>query len=330
MNNNPLVSVITTTYNRAHLLPRAIRSVLNQTYQNFELIIVDDASTDNTKEVVKSFEDGRIIYYKHKENRGVLAAKNTGFDLAKGEYYVGLDDDDELLPEALETAVNKLIELSPQGVKCVVFAVTYVETGRFSSSYIRKEGYMDYEDLLRGRRRPGLFRVMHKDWIGDNRYDERLWGGEIILTLRLQRKSAAYYVPKVLQRKYREHGDNISDPINLLKQIPRHILTQKAFLEEYGDELRHFWPQSYGQRLVELGTWQIFNGDMSTGRKTLRESFKYRFSSESRILYLLSFMLNKNQIISLYAVYIRFLNIIRVAASPLIAFRKLLSRTEAS
>ena len=62
MNENPLVSVMIPTYNRAHLLPRAINSVLNHTYHNFELIIVDDGSADSTEEAIKSFNDNRIIY----------------------------------------------------------------------------------------------------------------------------------------------------------------------------------------------------------------------------------------------------------------------------
>jgi len=68
LNNNPLVSVIIPTYNRAHLISRAIASVLNQTYPNFELLIVDDGSTDNTGAVVASFADPRISYYKLGEN----------------------------------------------------------------------------------------------------------------------------------------------------------------------------------------------------------------------------------------------------------------------
>jgi len=74
----PAVSVVIPTYNRAHLVGRAIRSVLNQTYQDFEIIVVDDGSTDNTEEVVKSFNDPRIRYIRHEENRGGSAARNTG------------------------------------------------------------------------------------------------------------------------------------------------------------------------------------------------------------------------------------------------------------
>jgi len=103
---NPTVSVIIPTYNRAHLVGRAIRSVLNQTYQDFEIIVVDDGSTDNTEEVVKGFNDDRIRYIRHDENRGGAAARNTGIKAAQGEYIAFLDSDDEWLPEKLERQVK--------------------------------------------------------------------------------------------------------------------------------------------------------------------------------------------------------------------------------
>lgn len=95
---SPTVSVIIPTYNRAHLVGRSIQSVLNQTYQDFEIIVVDDASTDNTEEVVKSFNDPRICYIRHKQNHGGSAARNTGIRTARGEYIAFLDSDDEWLP----------------------------------------------------------------------------------------------------------------------------------------------------------------------------------------------------------------------------------------
>jgi glycosyltransferase involved in cell wall biosynthesis len=74
--HQPLFTVIIPTYNRAHLLSRAIKSVLNQTYRNFELIIVNDGSTDNTEDVCRSFSDHRIKYHKQTPTRGMLAATN--------------------------------------------------------------------------------------------------------------------------------------------------------------------------------------------------------------------------------------------------------------
>lgn len=100
--NTPTVSVIVPTYNRANLVVRAIQSVLKQTYTDFELIIVDDASTDNTEEVVKTFGDPRIRYIRHDQNRRGSVARNTGIKKARGAYIAFLDSDDEWLPEKLE------------------------------------------------------------------------------------------------------------------------------------------------------------------------------------------------------------------------------------
>jgi len=102
---NPTVSVIIPTYNRAHLIGRAIKSVLNQTYHDFELIVVDDGSKDNTEEVVKRFKDERIRYTRHDKNKGGGAARNTGIKIARGKFIAFLDSDDQWLPQKLEKQI---------------------------------------------------------------------------------------------------------------------------------------------------------------------------------------------------------------------------------
>ena len=92
--NIPLVSVVITTFNRMLLLENAIRSVLQQQNCMFELIIVDDGSTDDTKSIVESFNDGRIKYFANQENIGSVYSLNIGVTAAKGEYIAILDDDD--------------------------------------------------------------------------------------------------------------------------------------------------------------------------------------------------------------------------------------------
>jgi glycosyltransferase involved in cell wall biosynthesis len=81
----PTVSIVTATYNRADTLGRAIDSVLRQTYPDWELIVVDDGSTDRTSEVLSGYTDERIRVFKHERNRGVTAAKNTGLDHMQGD-----------------------------------------------------------------------------------------------------------------------------------------------------------------------------------------------------------------------------------------------------
>lgn len=112
--NKPIVSIIIPTYNRERLIARSVKSVLNQTYQDFELIIVDDASTDNTEEVVSSFNDERIRYVRHKENKGEAAARNTGIKAARGDYIAYQDSDDEWFPEKLARQIELLQDASPE------------------------------------------------------------------------------------------------------------------------------------------------------------------------------------------------------------------------
>ncbi|NLF01850.1 MAG: glycosyltransferase family 2 protein [Anaerolineales bacterium] len=124
MATNPLVSAVIPTHNRAALLPRAVRSVLGQTYPHFECIIVDDSSADSTPEVARQFGDGRVVYVRHAVNRGGSASRNTGIGLARGALLAFLDDDDEWFPAKLEKQVS-LMQASPRDVG-VVHCTSYV------------------------------------------------------------------------------------------------------------------------------------------------------------------------------------------------------------
>ena len=103
---NPKINIIIPTYNRADLLPRAIDSVLKQSYRNWEAVIIDDGSTDETEKVVKRYTDTRIHYIKHKLNPGIPAARNTGIKKSKGKYIALLDSDDEWLPQKLACQIK--------------------------------------------------------------------------------------------------------------------------------------------------------------------------------------------------------------------------------
>ena len=102
------ISVIIPTYNRVNLLNRAINSVLRQTFSDFEVIVVDDSSEDDTKAVVETLKDPRIRYICHDENRGAAAARNTGIRVSRGEHIAFLDSDDEWLSKKLELQIDAL------------------------------------------------------------------------------------------------------------------------------------------------------------------------------------------------------------------------------
>jgi len=113
MDENPLVTIITPTYNRAAFLPQAIDGVLAQTYENFELIIVDDGSTDNSPEILSEYQskDERIRVYRQ-ENQGQSIARNKAITEARGEFICFLDSDNYWAPDKLEQQLN-LFETNP-------------------------------------------------------------------------------------------------------------------------------------------------------------------------------------------------------------------------
>jgi len=107
----PLISIIIPTYNRITALPRAIESVLNQTYSNFELIVIDDGSDDHTDTYVHSLLDSRISYF-YIQNQGVANARNVGVEKSSGDLIAFLDSDDEWLSEKLEKQVQYMADYS--------------------------------------------------------------------------------------------------------------------------------------------------------------------------------------------------------------------------
>jgi glycosyltransferase involved in cell wall biosynthesis len=106
---SPFFSIIIPVYNRENRIAKAIDSILNQSYNNWELIIVDDASTDNTEKVLKIFlKDERVIYIKNSFNKERCISRNIGIEKAKGKYICFLDSDDYHLPNHLETFYNEI------------------------------------------------------------------------------------------------------------------------------------------------------------------------------------------------------------------------------
>jgi len=142
------VSVITPAYNQSHYLGEAIQSVLLQTYPEFEIVVVDDGSTDGTAEVAQSFQDARIRYL-YQENRGLSAARNTGIQNSNGEYLTFLDSDDKFLPDKLAILVEEL-ESHPDICLAAGQAIPIDETGKSIGKTFDKPIPGDLRQLLMG------------------------------------------------------------------------------------------------------------------------------------------------------------------------------------
>ena len=149
----PLVSVVIPCYNQAHFLGEAIESVFKQTYKHFEIVVVDDGSTDNTSEVARRYSGIRCI---EQVNQGLSAARNTGIRESKGEYLVFLDADDRLYPIALEA-----------GLRC--FKV-FPECGFVYGAYrfITSDGFPLWKPILNRVDKEHYLALLRENYIGMN------------------------------------------------------------------------------------------------------------------------------------------------------------------
>ncbi len=148
----PSTSIIVGTRNRAALLPRALRSALGQTYDDLEVIVVDDGSDDETRAVVEGVADPRLRYVRHDAPRGPAEAKNTGIALAGGEYVSFLDDDDEYPPQRTEILARRLEASSPRTAFAFAKSEVLVD-GRYSHVYPESAPpTLTFSEYLSGRR----------------------------------------------------------------------------------------------------------------------------------------------------------------------------------
>jgi glycosyltransferase involved in cell wall biosynthesis len=242
----PLVSVVMPTYNRASLLDRAIRSALNQTYNNLEIIVVDDASSDETPDVVKAFQDQRVRYIRHETNRGGSAARNTGIRNATGEFIAFLDDDDEWEPE------KTVQQLEAMGRYDVVLC-TSNESGRGTSKFDSKTT-VNLDDLRRGDFTAGGTGVLmaRSAVLKETLFDEILpkyqdWD----LFIRLAQKCEIGYLNMRLVRYNEGAHHRIS---NKILTLPAPVLEkQLQMLEKHREFFGSVWYRRHMSRAILYG-----------------------------------------------------------------------------
>jgi glycosyltransferase involved in cell wall biosynthesis len=200
-----MISVVMATYNRADTLPRAVDSVLRQSHKDWELLIVDDGSTDATHEVLESLDDPRIRIYRHPHNRGMHAAKNTGLDHLSGEWFTTLDSDDEMVPEALEVLLACAERTGATAVTCNCIDTA---TGQLSGSGPTADGWLTPEQTARCR--GDFWGLTQTSLLGDLRFDERLRNYQAPVWIKINRSARRFYLHRGLAIIHTEGDDRVT------------------------------------------------------------------------------------------------------------------------
>ncbi len=282
----PFVSAIITTFNRKGFAEKAIRSVLAQTFKDFELVVLDNSSTDGTDAMVKSFSDPRIQYIRHPQ-LGISQARNLGVKTAAGEFVGFLDDDDEWLPKKLELQAG-LFERSPASVALVYGGFNRVKDGKIFETFTPRlrgkvlEGYFCESDPLTGSASNPLIRK--SAFAVSGLYNETVKTSEDWeFYLRLARDFEFDFVPEPVV-SIRHHtgarlGDRLEDAAH----------TELVACEEFKDFLATH-PVCHSYYLQKIGGKYCRVGRAEQGRKYLKEALTITPSNFiARFQYMLSF-----------------------------------------
>ncbi|MCF0210542.1 MAG: glycosyltransferase [Bacteroidales bacterium] len=215
---NELFSIITPCYNAGKFIEQTIKSVLSQTYTNWEMLIVDDCSTDNSAEIIKKYaeQDSRIFYYKTEKSSGSPALpRNIGIDNSKGKYIAFLDSDDLWLEDKLEKQYKYLTEHNCNFVYSNYEKIDF--QGKRENRIVEVRKTTGYKDMLKVNSIPCLTSCLSRDLIGDNRF-KQIQNEDFEFWLQILKKGSVAYNIGDITSLYREsENSRSSNKIKIIK-----------------------------------------------------------------------------------------------------------------
>ena len=262
--DTPKISVLLCTYNRSLLLSEAVESVLTQTYRDFELVVVNNGSTDGTAEVLEQYRnDKKLRVFNLGENRGWSGGYNYGLDQLRGEWFATLADDDVLMEDALETLIKV-----PDEVDATVNAVTanclLKSTGELAGLGLDKDQYLDAETSI--TKCSGEFMGMTKmELLGKLRFSEEMSGNELWYQIDVQARR--YYLHKPL-KIFQDQGDTLSN-LSKKKNVTLKAKMYKGLVKsvDYWEILREYHPKKYNDKCFKGWLFLTIHGDKENAAK---------------------------------------------------------------
>jgi len=274
-----MISVIIPSYNREKTIERAVRSVLNQSVKDIEVIVVDDGSVDNTREVISQISDNRVKYI-YQNNSGACVARNNGIENAKGEYIAFQDSDDSWSENKLERQLAKLVSTGADLVFCQVRRHNY-ETGDEIYPIINLKGSFVPGEMMINQSMASTQTILaKKEVFSEVKFDPKMPRfQDYDLMIRMAQKYNVAFCDEPLVDVYLQE-DSIT--VNSEKTMAAH----KILIDKYQD----IWPQypiAYIRQLNMIGTVEAQCGNKSG------HYFWEAFKTSKEIKYLVKYILAK-------------------------------------
>jgi glycosyltransferase involved in cell wall biosynthesis len=286
----PLVSIIIPTYNYGRFLAKALESCFEQTYKALEIIVIDDGSTDNTREILEGY--GTRVSYVRQENSGVSVARNKGLEIATGEFITFLDADDYMPEDAIQTRVNALLKNRETGTVATESyskkgeAITYHPTfgeDRVSDKF--------YEDLLLGRFPLTTSAIMIRSRIAKQfKFPLGISNGEdVVYFAKIFFAAPVCYLKKPTDVSV-WHGDSLRHNIDELKR--QGIRLVEVIFDDpfYNGALEYLRKDFTVIRYLDLFRKLAMYGEKKMARAYYREAFRLKPSIIFRTNYLIRFV----------------------------------------
>jgi glycosyltransferase involved in cell wall biosynthesis len=266
------LSIVIPAFNRECEISRAIRSCLVQESAVFEVIVVDDGSTDNCYDVAAGFRDPRLSVLRHSSNRGRNTARNTGALAAKGEWLIFLDSDDELAPDALKT-IGGIVAKTPGNVHRVGFKYRR-DDGLLAPLPATPEQVIDYAGYLawlEGRRLYDFLACTRKHTFDQVRYREARWSDDALYHLDFAERYRTWLREETLAVVHLDARNRLGS----LRRSPKQARSSAAELGEemdillhrHGDAMRRFAPQTLEKFRRLRAAYYFLAGNRAAGVK---------------------------------------------------------------
>lgn len=264
--SDPTFSIVITTYNRARIVCRCIDACFAQTFSDFEIVVVDDGSDDDTRAVLaERYDDPRLRLVAHESNRGINPSRHTGASNARGEWVVVVDSDDELMPGALGR-LHELIAALPEGVR-VLRSRQLHDDGHVTPSFV-PDGPYGYEGRVRWAEAEGgndAARCLRRAVFAETPYiDGRRGAMETLFELNLAERETSLCVEDVLTKVHADAPDSWLRAAGAADVVPRlqreaadMLWMAETTLERHGEALQRWGPRQY-VTVLRIGATQSF------------------------------------------------------------------------